>query len=157
MFAMVDQNEQVMAMDDGLKRKRRPARTADVAARAGENAKAFAIEAARTISDLHCTEVILLDTQGMSQVTDFIIIATGTSDRQICSVGDDVAKLARTHGFSRYGSEQDPRATWLVVDFVDVVVHLFEPATRAHYDLEMMWGDVPRIEWQRTRGERKAI
>jgi ribosome-associated protein len=119
-----------------------------------QQAMHFAVESARLLHDSHCTDVIVLDTRDVSQVTDFIVIATGTSDRQIRSVGDDVAELGKPLGFGRYGTEQDPRATWVVVDFVDVIVHLFEPATRAHYDLEMLWGDVPRIEWQRTRGDR---
>lgn len=113
-------------------------------------ARELAVEAARLAGDLRCENVLLLDTRGLSELTDFVVIATGTSDRQIRSVGDDISDLARQRGFDRYGREQDPRTTWVVLDFVDVVVHLFEPATRAHYDLEMLWGDAPRLTWQRT-------
>lgn len=119
-----------------------------------EKARHFALEAARLLHDSHCEDVLVLDTRGVSQITDFIVLASGTSDRQIRSVGDEVAALGKPLGFARFGSELDPRATWLVADFVDVIVHLFEPATRAHYDLEMMWGDVPRLDWRRTSGKR---
>ena len=48
----------------------------------------------------------------------------------------------------------DDRASWLLADFVDVIVHVFEPNTRAHYDLEMLWGDAPRLEWERPKQAR---
>ncbi len=113
------------------------------------DAKAFAIDAARLCADSKCSEVTVFDVQGLSPLTSFIVIATGTSDRQIRSVADDVAELGGPMGFKRFGSERDENATWVVADFVDVVVHLFEPAMRAHYDLEMLWGDAPRVSWRR--------
>jgi ribosome-associated protein len=109
----------------------------------------FVIEAARLLNDLHCQDIVALDVRGLSPVTDYIVIASGTSDRQIRSVGDNVEDLAQQYGFSRYGRETDGKTTWVVVDFVDVVCHLFEPATRGHYDLEMMWGDAKPIAWRR--------
>ena len=61
-----------------------------------------------------------------------------------------MSKLGRERfGLDRFGSERDDAATWLVLDFIDVMVHLFEPSTRAHYDLEMLWGDAPEVEWSR--------
>jgi ribosome-associated protein len=112
-------------------------------------ARAFAIDVARMLFDDKCTDIVLLDVTGMSQVTDFIIIGTGTSDRQMRSVLMHVEDLGSTRGMRTFHSSTDDRATWLLADFVDVVVHLFEPATRTHYDLEMLWGDAPRIPWER--------
>jgi len=110
--------------------------------------EAFALAAAREIDGLHGRDVLVLDVRGLSQLTNYIVIATGTSDRQIKAVADHVNELARdTFGLQRFGSERDEAATWLVLDFIDVMVHLFEPATRAHYDLEMMWGDAPQLKW----------
>ena len=98
----------------------------------------------------------MLDVRGHSQVSDYIVIASGTSDRQILSVSDDVEELGERHGLKVFGREADHPANWSVVDFVDVVVHLFESATRAHYDLEDgFWGDAPRVVWRpRTRRTR---
>ncbi len=109
----------------------------------------FAIDAARLLHDLHCQDVMLLDVRGLSDVTDYVLIASGTSDRQIKSVAGDVEKLAKGHDMHRYGRDVDDGSTWLVLDFIDMIVHFFEPVTRAHYDLEMMWGDAPQIPWQR--------
>lgn len=114
-----------------------------------EQSRGFAIEVARLLADDKCTDVVLLDVRGISPVTDFIIIGSGTSDRQMRSVLDHAAELGSTRGFTAFRTNADERATWLLLDFVDVVVHLFEPNTRTHYDLEMLWGDAPRLEWAR--------
>jgi len=116
---------------------------------ANEQARAFAIGAAGLLQDLHFEDVLILDVRGLSDVTDYILIASGTSNRQIKSVGGDVQRLGRDMGLERYGRDEDDEGSWLVLDFVDVVVHLFEPVTRSHYDLETMWGDAPRVPWQR--------
>jgi len=110
---------------------------------------AFTIEAARLLHDRHCEDILILDVRGLSDLTDYIIIGSGTSDRQIKSVGDELEDLAKQSNLDRFGREVDAPTNWLVLDFVDVVVHLFDPAARAHYDLEMMWGDATKIEWQR--------
>lgn len=109
----------------------------------------FALEAARLLDDRHFTDVLMLDVRGKSDLTDYIILGSGTSDRQIRSVADEIARLGAESGMARMGTEQDGPAMWVVVDFVDVIVHLFEPATRAHYDIEMLWGDAPRASWKR--------
>lgn len=114
-----------------------------------EAARTLAIECARLVRDDKCEEVQLLDVRGLSQVTDYLIIASGTSERQMRSVLQHVDELGGKHGYSSYRSHSDDRSTWLLLDFVDVVVHLFEPNTRAHYDLETLWGDAPRVEWER--------
>ena len=67
----------------------------------------------------------------------------------------DVAELARKVGHEVVRRSIDDRATWVLADFVDVVVHLFEPNTRAYYDLEMLWGEVPRIDWERSEAPRR--
>ena len=110
---------------------------------------AFAIDAARLAHDDKCTDVVLMDVRGLSQVTDYIIVGSGSSERQMRSVLDHIQDLGATRGFNVFRTNKDERALWLLADFVHVVVHLFEPATRAHYDLEMLWGDAPRVEWER--------
>lgn len=121
-----------------------------------EEAKTFAVGAARVLSDDRCEDIVVLDVRGACQVTDFIVIASGTSDRQMRSSADDVQELAAESGWESFRRSQDDRATWVVIDFVDVVVHVFEPNTRAFYDLEMLWGDAPRVDWKRKPGEEAA-
>jgi ribosome-associated protein len=110
----------------------------------------FVIEAANHLTDLHCTDVIVFDVRNLSDLTDYIIIATGTSDRQIRSVSRDLEQVAKEYNLDKFGRDIDQNANWVVTDYVEVIVHLFDPAARAHYDLEMMWNDAPRIAYSRS-------
>ncbi len=112
----------------------------------------FVVDAAQLLDGRHCEDVVIFDLRGLSDVTDYILIASGSSDRQITSVASELRDFADERSVDRFGSEQDASTTWLVIDFVDVVVHIFDPSTRAHYDLEMMWNDAPRIIWQQADG-----
>jgi ribosome-associated protein len=112
-------------------------------------ARPFSVEAARLMHDLKCHDITLLDLRGLSPVADCIIIATGTSDRQMKSVLDDLGELGAERGYPVLRHAADERATWIVADFGTVVAHLFEPNTRAYYDLELLWGDAERVPWQR--------
>jgi len=130
--------------------QRRAARHHDEA-----RSRAFAIEAARSLHDRHVENIVIFDVRGLSDLMDYILIGSGTSDRQIKAVGTELKTVARDMGFNSFGRDVDEATTWLVVDFVDVVVHLFDPPTREHYDLEMMWGDAQRVKWKRD-GEDKS-
>mgnify|MGYP006222093495 CR=1 FL=1 len=109
----------------------------------------FAVEAARLLSDRHCEDVHLLDVRQVSQVADYVLIATGTSDRQMRSVADEIADAGRDVGHQAFRTSADQAATWIVVDFVDLVIHLFEPNQRVYYDLESLWSDAKRVSWTR--------
>jgi ribosome-associated protein len=114
-----------------------------------EQSRGFAVEAARLLTDDKCEDVLVLDVRELSQVTDFIVIGSGTSERQMRAVLHHVEDLGAEMGFPAFRSSADERASWLLADFVDVVVHIFEPNVRAHYDLEMLWGDAGRVPWER--------
>jgi ribosome-associated protein len=136
-------------MAERVQPEERHERFADRSAGDPQAARGFSIEAARLLADDKCENVLVLDVREFSQVTDFMIIATGTSERQMRSVLANVEELGRERGYPAFRSSDDARATWLLADFVDVVVHIFEPNTRAHYDLEMLWGDAPHVAWER--------
>lgn len=121
-----------------------------------QSLQAFAVQLARLLRDDKCENVTLLDVRGRSQVTDYVLVGTGTSDRQMHAAMDHAEELGREHGFSAWRTNKDERSTWILIDFVDVVAHLFEPATRSYYDLEMMWGDAPRVDWRRAGEARDA-
>lgn len=113
------------------------------------DAKAFAIEAARLMNDLKCEQTMVIDVKGLSKVTDYIVIATGTSQRQMYSVGEDVAELAESMGHPVFRSNQERSSNWVVIDCVDVTLHLLEENMRAFYDLETLWIEGERLPWQR--------
>jgi ribosome-associated protein len=106
--------------------------------------------------DRHCTDIVVLDLRRLSPVTDFFLIATGTSNRQMASLAaemDDTAALSGHKAFSIGGL---PKSTWVLIDFIDVVVHLFDADSRSYYDLEMLWGDAPKTRWKRPRPKRPS-
>lgn len=126
-----------------------PQRGADQPGPAGKaDAERFASSTARLLDDSHCEDVLVLDLRGLSPVTDFFVIATGTSDRQIQSVSEEVRALARHQGQGRPVTDSGDSSGWVVADFFDVVIHLFSPELRAYYDLESLWSDARRVDWR---------
>lgn len=113
-----------------------------------EPSRRFVCHVARLLTDLHCEDVLVFDVREISQITDYLVIASGTSERQLIGVAGRVADLAKEMGLDRFGADTDGASTWRVIDFSTVMVHLFEPLTRAHYDLEMLWGDAPKLRWR---------
>ncbi len=120
----------------------RPART-----RPGEAARQFAVDCARLMNDDHCEDLVVLDLRGVSPVCDYFVIATGTSDRQMRAVADHIKEMGKARDEQPYGMAGYGEGLWIVVDYVDVIIHLFDPDHRAYYDLESLWGDCPKIEW----------
>lgn len=109
----------------------------------------FAIRLARLAADDKCDEVTLLDVRGLSQICDYLLIASGTSDRQMKAVAQHMEDLGKERGTPPFRSNRDEATTWVVVDFVETVVHLFEPSQRLYYDLEGLWADGKPVEWAR--------
>jgi ribosome-associated protein len=116
-------------------------------AKLAEQARDFAIEIARVMEVDQCTDIVILDLRGISPVCDFFVIGTGTSDRQMRAVVDHIEETGRARGEKPYGVAGYEEGLWVVVDYVDVVVHLFDPERRLYYDLETLWGDSPRVKW----------
>ena len=114
-----------------------------------ETALKLAVDVARLTDDTHCQDVLVLDLRGRSPVTDYYVIATGTSDRQLRGVADEIDAAAKKIGSKVWHIAGAESAQWILLDFVDVVVHLFDAEHRQYYDLELLWGDAPRVEWHR--------
>lgn len=91
----------------------------------------------------------MLDVSNISPVTDYYVIATGTSARQMRTVVDEVAEMAAeqfaTKPLSNSGYEGEQ---WILSDYVDVIVHVFSAEARTFYDLDNLWGDAKKVDWQ---------
>jgi len=110
-----------------------------------EAARNFALEAARLAANTRCHNVVVLDLQGLSPVCDFFILASGTSARQMRTVADEITELGEKRDFKALSQTGYEGESWILVDFVDVVLHLFSDDSRAFYDLDNLWGDAKRV------------
>ncbi len=118
----------------------------------GVAAEQLAVELARVADDMKCEEVTVMDLRGRSPVTDFFIVCSGTSDRQMQAVADEIISHAKNAGTRPFGRGGTKKAEWILVDLIDVVVHIFTMEKRRYYDLELLWGDAPRLTWSRSAG-----
>ncbi|QDU19276.1 ribosome silencing factor [Urbifossiella limnaea] len=103
--------------------------------------------AARTAADNKGQDVLVLDMRGLTPLFDFFVIATGTSRRQIHTVAEEIDEVLRGVGDTRQGIEGYDASKWVVQDYGDVVVHVFDPDTRDYYKLEELWADAPKVDW----------
>lgn len=105
-----------------------------------------ALECARVAIDKKSENVKILDLGGLSSFTDYFVICSGTSDRQVQAIADSVEKAMTLSGNTLVSSEGYGEGRWVLMDFGDVVVHIFLDALRDYYDLESLWSDAPRVK-----------
>jgi ribosome-associated protein len=101
-----------------------------------EDLKTLACDA---LDDLKGKEIVALDVRGLTSVTDWMVFCTGTSNRHVKSLADNVEEEAKKQGVRAIGVEGKQMSDWVLVDFGDVVVHVMAPEARAFYDLERLW------------------
>lgn len=92
------------------------------------------------LDDGKAREIKVLDVRGKTSVTDYMVVASGTSDRHVRAVADHVAEKSKARGAPPLGTEGGPAADWVLVDLGDVVVHVMKPQAREFYQLEKLWG-----------------
>ena len=104
------------------------------------------LSAATAASGKSATDIALLEVGPLVGITDYFVLLSTTTDRQLNAALDAVEGTLRTdHGRKPIGREGEAQAGWVVLDYGDFVVHAFTAATRAVYDLERLWSDAPRI------------
>lgn len=97
------------------------------------------------IEDLKGQRLVLLDLRGLTDATDFFLIASGTSDAHVRGIAESVLEKLDRRGHHAHHIEGLPGGRWVLLDFVDFVVHLFHPETRSFYQLERLWSDAPEL------------
>jgi ribosome-associated protein len=108
----------------------------------------FACLAARAASAKQGEEVLVLDVRELITITDYFVIASGASDRQVKTISEEVVRALRGEGTKPVRTEGEAGSRWILLDFVDFVVHVFHQDERGHYRLERLWIDAPRVEWE---------
>lgn len=97
------------------------------------------------LEDAKAQNIKSIDVRDITDITDYMVIASGTSSRHVKSVADKVAAALRDEGTKPLGREGEDLGEWVLIDFGDVILHVMQPAVREHYQLEKLWehGAVP--------------
>jgi len=106
---------------------------------------AYAQRAAQICVENKANDVVLLDLRGVSDMTDFFVIASGTSDTHVRALGEHVLDDMKREGARAHHVEGLSQGRWVLLDYVDFVVHLFHPTLRNFYQLERLWSDAALV------------
>ncbi len=111
--------------------------------------------AVTALEDLKAQDIQVLDVHRLTDIADFMVIATGTSSRHVKAMADKTIDAMKEHGHRPLGTEGEQEGEWVLVDFGDLIVHVMLPTTRSFYDLEKLWGQdlVSMVEAQRQDSE----
>jgi ribosome-associated protein len=108
-------------------------------------------------SDRKAIDIVALDLREIAGYTDFFLICSGNTDRQTKAIHDAIhEQLKKAHGVMPRRVEGVSQARWILMDYLDCVVHIFTPDMRDYYRLEQLWGDVPRLELDLDEGPSAA-
>lgn len=97
---------------------------------------------AAAVDDRKAVDPVVLDVSSITEVTEYMVIATGTSNRHVKAIVDSVVEAAKANGIDVLGTEGRNGSDWVLIDLADVVVHVMRPEARAFYDLERLWETV---------------
>lgn len=103
--------------------------------------------AARVADDSKARDILVLDMRRITPLYDYFVLASGTTRRHIRNLSEEIDAALTADGDHRLGIEGNESCKWLVQDYGDLVVHLFDPEARRYYALEELWPDAPRVDW----------
>lgn len=130
----------------------RPGGVAKARASPRQSAAELAQWVAQAGLDKKATDIRIVDVRGRVDYADYLVVLTGASDRHVAAIARGIeAELARA-GVKCLPLEGLPQASWVLIDFVDVVVHVFQADSRGSYDLDGLWMDAPQVPLQSTAG-----
>ncbi len=109
------------------------------------NTLALAQRAAQLAVDSKAQDIVLLDLRGVTDMTDYFLVASGTSDTHARSIGERIMEGMKKDGSPVHHVEGLEKGRWVLLDFVDIVVHVFHPTMRNFYQLERLWADAEQI------------
>jgi ribosome-associated protein len=114
----------------------------------GLPSREVAARAARAAAEKQATDVVVLDVHELIVITDYFVICSASTKRQVKTVIEAIEDSIRELGEKPIRREGEEDGGWWLLDYFDVVVHVFGDEERAYYDLERLWRDAPRLEWQ---------
>jgi ribosome-associated protein len=112
-----------------------------------EDSKKWALIAARAADDKKAADIIVQEVRRLLLITDYFVIATGVNNRQVDAIAEAVEEALRKEaGIKPIGREGLDEQTWVLLDYGDIVVHIFQPELREFYRLESLWSDAPLVD-----------
>lgn len=108
----------------------------------------LALMLARMAEEKKGEGIVVLDMREISSLVDYFVICSGGSDRHVRTLAEEILKERKAGNQPPLHREGIKEGRWVVLDFIDVMVHLFQRDVREHYDLEGLWGDAGRIPWR---------
>lgn len=99
------------------------------------------------ISERKAIDPVLFEVGKLTSIADYFLIASGSSSRQVQAIATHLVRRMKEAGFKAYGLEGQEQGHWILLDYGDIVIHLFYQPVREFYDLEGLWIDAPRIAW----------
>lgn len=113
--------------------------------------------AVRAAADKKAGDLVVLDVGDLLSITDYFVICSGTSDRQVRTIVDEVQSKLREAGTRPLRTEGEAGGGWVLIDYGEFVVHVFTEETRTYYDLERLWKDAPRPDLPELAEAREAL
>jgi ribosome-associated protein len=107
----------------------------------------LAIAAARAAASKNARDILILDVSELIVITDYFVIASGGSDRQVKTVAEEIERSVASLGVKPVRREGEREGHWVLLDFVDFVAHVFRDQEREYYGLERLWRDAPAVAW----------
>jgi ribosome-associated protein len=123
----------------------RKARNVEAESMASDSARRLAIDIAAAALDKKAVGLEILDVAGSVDYADFLVLMSGRSDRQVAALAEGIEEALRLHGRRPLNVEGQKNAHWVLMDFGDVVVHVFQEEVRSMYDIEGLWEDARRV------------
>jgi len=121
------------------------------------DSKKLALICRELADDKKAEDIVVLDVKKISSITDYFVIASGTSEPHLRAISDEVIdKLREDYDLRPRAIDGNLQAAWLVLDYFDVIVHIMRNDVREHYDLESLWGDAPRVRPRRQPARAKV-
>jgi ribosome-associated protein len=115
------------------------------------HARDWVLGAAAAAADKKAERIVILDVSKQLVITDYFVIASGTNDRQVRTIAEEVERrLATGHDIKPFRREGEREGRWVLLDYVDFVVHVFLREERDYYDLERLWSDAPAMTYEET-------
>ncbi len=97
------------------------------------------------VDDSKAEDIVTIDLKGKTDIADYMMVASGGSNRHVASIAENLREVLKTHGFKDIQIEGLEEADWVLIDAHDVIVHIFRPEVRDFYKIEKMWEEMPAL------------